>query len=233
MLAGRLAGYPAIPARLTAISAWLPGNLTGVGRRARAGREGMAYAHKRPLVDSDDTYERAFGKSEKAWLRPFGRGDLLPYWQAVNNPEIAHFTGHVPPLAFEELEAWYAQSVMGQEGSLDRYFSVCAPGSEVFVGCVWLWNSSPLDGHCELSVFISDKSLWGAGIGTEAVRLAVELAFDELGLEKVWLRVDAWNERAVKSYEKCGFETEGRLRRHRRTPEGWSDMLVMSVLRSA
>ena len=173
------------------------------------------------------------GRSPRAWLRPFGRGDLPPYWQAVNDPEIAHFTGHVPPLAFEEIEAWYAHCVLGSEGSLDRYFSVCAPGSDVFVGNVWLWNSNPLDGHCEVSVLISDKSLWGTGIGTDAVRLAVEHAFEELGLEKVWLRVDAWNERAIKCYEKCGFETEGRLRRHRRTTDGWSDMLVMSVLRSA
>ena len=193
----------------------------------------MAYALKRPMVDSGDTRARAPGTSPKAWLRPFCRGDLSLYWQAVNDPEIAHFTGHVLPLAFEDIEAWYAQCVLGSEGTLDRYFSVCAPGSDTFVGNVWLWNSNALDGHCELSVLITDKSLWGTGIGTEAVRLAVEHAFDELGLQKVWLRVDTWNERAVRSYEKCGFETEGRLRRHRRMPDGWSDMLVMSVLRSA
>lgn len=171
--------------------------------------------------------------SDKAWLREFSKGDMLAYWQAVNDPEIAFYTGHCPPIAFEEVESWYASTVHADPGSLDTFFTICQPGSEAFVGTVWLWNSSGFDGHCELSIFISVKELWETGIGSEAVRLAVYYAFNELGLEKVWLHVDDWNQRAIKCYEKIGFEREGVLRRHRRLPDGWSDMVVMSVLRFA
>ena len=171
--------------------------------------------------------------SNKAWLREFSKGDLLAYWQAVNDPNIAFYTGHCTPIPFEEVESWYSQTVLGNPGSLDTYLAICQPGSDAFVGTVWLWQSSALDGHCELSIFISDKDLWATGIGSESVRLAVGYAFRELGLEKVWLHVDDWNLRAIKCYEKCGFEREGLLRRHRRLPDGWSDMVVMSVLRSA
>jgi len=194
----------------------------------------MAFQHQHAQeLTSMEVTSAPLAESERCWLRPFSKGDLLQYWKAINDPEIAHFTGHCPPVPYEEVEFWYAQSVLRDSGSLDTYMTICMNGSESFTGSVWLWNSNALDGHCELSVFVSEKDLWSTGIGTEAVRLAVGYAFEQLGHEKVWLHVDEWNRRAVKCYEKCGFEHEGVLRKHRRMPDGWSNMAVMSILRAA
>jgi RimJ/RimL family protein N-acetyltransferase len=65
----------------------------------------------------------------------------------------------------------------------------------------------------ELRIRIGDKNAWGGGLGSEATRLLLSYAFDGLNLERVWLRVFATNERAIKMYEKVGFQHEGRLRR--------------------
>ena len=181
---------------------------------------------------SSDARLTPLAGSDKAWLREFSKGDLPAYWQAINDPEIAFYTGHCSPISFEEVEKWYSQSVLNDPGSLDTFFAICQPGSDSFIGTLWLWNASGFDGHCELSIFISVRELWETGIASEAVRLGIDYAFKDLGLEKVWLHVDDWNQRAINCYERCGFEREGLLRRHRRLPDGWSDMVVMSVLRS-
>lgn len=164
--------------------------------------------------------------------RPFRRGDLLPYWKAVNDPELAELTGHIP-CEFDDLENWYLRAVPSAAERAEAYFAICPDGSDEFIGALFLWNSNQLDGHCELSVFISDESHRGKGLGTDAVLQAIEYGFNQLSMEKVYLHVDESNAQAIKCYHKCGFVEEGTLRRHRRTLKGWSNMRVMSILRSA
>lgn len=64
----------------------------------------------------------------------------------------------------------------------------------------------------ELYIFVS-PDLKGRGIGTQVVKLMCDLAFSEMGLEKVYLNTNADNVPARKVYEKCGFALEGVLRR--------------------
>lgn len=67
----------------------------------------------------------------------------------------------------------------------------------------------------ELYIFV-DPDLKGQGLGTEAVRLMCDYGFSEIGLEKIYLNVNADNLLARKVYEKCGFCLEGILQRELR-----------------
>jgi RimJ/RimL family protein N-acetyltransferase len=55
--------------------------------------------------------------------------------------------------------------------------------------------------------------LQGKGYGTEAVKLLLKFAFNDLNLNKVYLKVFQNNERAIKCYLKAGFVKEGLLRK--------------------
>jgi RimJ/RimL family protein N-acetyltransferase len=46
----------------------------------------------------------------------------------------------------------------------------------------------------------------GLGYGTDAIRTFLAYYFQELGFETLYLDVAAPNERAIRCYEKCGFE---------------------------
>lgn len=58
------------------------------------------------------------------------------------------------------------------------------------------------------------RPYWGRGIMTAVVRTACGFAFAELGLAKVTAHVFAGNSASARVLEKCGFEAEGRLRKH-------------------
>jgi RimJ/RimL family protein N-acetyltransferase len=60
----------------------------------------------------------------------------------------------------------------------------------------------------ELRICIGEKSVWGKGVGSEAVRLMVDFA-RQRGLHKIWLQVGKSNARARKIYEKIGFRKTG------------------------
>ena len=81
-----------------------------------------------------------------------------------------------------------------------------------------------------LVIFIGDDSSLGRGIGTEAAKLMIHYGFNELGLHKIFLRVLADNERAIKSYEKVGFTKEGFFRDEVYINGTYHDLIYMAII---
>ncbi len=85
-------------------------------------------------------------------------------------------------------------------------------------------------GCAEVRICIGDKAYWSHGLGTDALRVALRLAFGRWRLRTVYLRVFAHNFRAIRAYEKCGFRREGYLppSERRGDPDG---VVLMSLSR--
>jgi RimJ/RimL family protein N-acetyltransferase len=82
-----------------------------------------------------------------------------------------------------------------------------------------------------LAMGIGEREAWGQGYGTEALRLALQYAFDELNLHRVTLTVIAYNERAIALYERAGFQREGVFREFGRRDGKRYDMYLYGLLR--
>ncbi len=63
-------------------------------------------------------------------------------------------------------------------------------------------------------LFIGEPDCWNKGIGTRAVLLLLNYLFDELHAARVVLDPEAWNTRAIRCYEKCGFKKVKLLPKH-------------------
>jgi [ribosomal protein S5]-alanine N-acetyltransferase len=74
--------------------------------------------------------------------------------------------------------------------------------------------------------------LRGQGLGREITRLVLAWAFGELGVHRVELEVLAFNSRAIRCYLACGFRQEGIRRQAELYPDGFQDLIMMSVLKS-
>ncbi len=85
-------------------------------------------------------------------------------------------------------------------------------GGERLVGYVELREINWRTRSGELRICIGEKEYWGRGYGTLALQAFLELCFERLGLEYLYLRVYRNNKRAIRCYEKCGFQVEGVLR---------------------
>jgi len=62
------------------------------------------------------------------------------------------------------------------------------------------------------SIYIGEPNARAHGVGSAATRLALQYAFRDLGLFKVWLTVHVENARAIHAYLHAGFVKEGLLR---------------------
>lgn len=86
------------------------------------------------------------------------------------------------------------------------------------------------DRRASFAIGIFDPRSLGRGLGTEAARLVLGYAFEELKLHRISVRVLAYNERAIRSYRKCGFVIEGREREAGLVNGRWHDDVIMGVL---
>lgn len=76
------------------------------------------------------------------------------------------------------------------------------------------------------------RDAWGHGYATDAVRLALHLGFDLLGLERIWAVCDPENVASVRVLEKAGLRYEGRLRGDLLVRGERRDSLLFAVLAS-
>jgi RimJ/RimL family protein N-acetyltransferase len=83
-----------------------------------------------------------------------------------------------------------------------------------------------------IGIGIGDAADRGKGYGSDAMRITLRYAFEELEMHRASLGVYADNERAWRSYQKAGFKIEGRQREvDLRDGRRWDDF-IMGVLRA-
>ncbi len=63
-----------------------------------------------------------------------------------------------------------------------------------------------------VGIGIGNRNDWGKGYGTDAMKIILRFAFTEINLRRVTLTVFEYNPRAIRCYEKAGFQHEGCLR---------------------
>lgn len=101
-----------------------------------------------------------------------------------------------------------------------------------YIGHIRLTFTSEHDRSGRVALGIYDRGFWSRGYGTEALRILLGYAFDELGLHRVDLHVIEYNTRAIRSYEKCGFIREGFARECALVDDVWYGDVLMSILES-
>ena len=77
------------------------------------------------------------------------------------------------------------------------------------IGECSLFNFDFLSNTAEFGILVGEKDFWGRGHGTDAVNVLLQNIFATSDLSKLLLRTLAWNIRAQKCFEKCGFTAGG------------------------
>lgn len=71
--------------------------------------------------------------------------------------------------------------------------------------------------------FIGEVGYWNRGIGTLLVTSMTDFLFKHMKADKVVMDPQVWNERAIKCYEKCGFNKVKLLPKHELHEEKFRD----------
>ena len=108
-------------------------------------------------------------------------------------------------------------------------FGVYLPEGEL-IGGVTLRDIDHRRGTAELGIAIYREQHWGGGYGSEATLLMCQYGAFHLGLHNILLKVFAFNERAIRAYQKVGFREIGRRTASVRLGQERFDEVYMELL---
>jgi RimJ/RimL family protein N-acetyltransferase len=178
-------------------------------------------------------YEETNMEGKLVRLRAYEKSDLDAVMKWINDEEVTDLLGG-EMLAYPVSSIAEAKFIEESGVSSDRQknFAIETLAERRYIGAI-SFNVIDWRNRCAgLGIVIGDKSLWGKGYGTDAMRVLMRLGFDKMNLHRLWLHVHDANRRAIASYEKCGFKREGVLREDRFYRGGYRDTIVMGILES-
>jgi diamine N-acetyltransferase len=171
-----------------------------------------------------------YGKNIR--LRAIEREDLPHFVAWLNDPEVIRGLQIAWPLSMAQEENWFSHLLERPGAETPLGIEIEQAETWVLIGNVGLHNIDSIDRSAEIGIFIGEKTYWNQGYGTEAMRVMVRHGFNDLNLHRIFLRVYATNTRAIHSYEKAGFQHEGKMRDGVFRDGSYLDVVFMSVLQN-
>jgi RimJ/RimL family protein N-acetyltransferase len=139
-------------------------------------------------------------------LAPFEERHLSRTLRWTNDPELARLLGRAGRVAEDEHQQWF-RSLSTRTDTV--FFAIEVGSANTHIGNVWLADIDRRHRKAEVRIVIGDPAQ--SGSGSRAIDLIATHAFDAMGLHRLYAYVLAFNPRARRAFEKCGFVLEGTL----------------------
>jgi RimJ/RimL family protein N-acetyltransferase len=163
---------------------------------------------------------------EKISLEPAKPADLPVFirWFA-DTGATRYLLARFAPSESQEAE-WY-ESVARSQSTV--HWSIVAEGTTI--GVTGIHDIDWINRHATTGTLIGERSEWGKGFASEAVRLRTAYAFDELGLERLETHSLADNVAMHRALEKSGYQNIARRRNVYWRAGRWHDDFLFELLR--
>ncbi|MGX1748306.1 GNAT family N-acetyltransferase [Glutamicibacter protophormiae] len=169
--------------------------------------------------------------SEHIRLRELQESDLPILTQWWNSPEFMALQGSLvlPHPGTEAAELFKGRSL--NRGTTDGVGLCITLPDDTLIGHTALYNYNAPARSAELMIMIGGSNV-GQGYGTMATKMIVDFGFREMGLNRIGLSVWAYNERALRTFNRAGFREEGRERQAGFHDGKFHDRIIMGLLAS-
>lgn len=132
------------------------------------------------------------------------------------------------PESIELEREWIKRREYKRKNNLEYNYTIIY-NDEVVGGCeIRIFQDNPHIG--ELGYFI-DKNFFNKGIATEVVKKLEKIAFEELKLKRLEIRMDSQNKASEKVAIKNNFEKEGLLKKSIKFKNNYYDNLLYAKVR--
>ena len=164
-------------------------------------------------------------------LRPLRVADRATSVRWRNDPEIRdNVLGYRFPVT-EAMEADWVDAVLKDQSRTRVVLAIEDKADGTFVGFVYLNGIDWFTRNAEFGILIGERSRHGKGLAREALALVAGYAFRDLNLNKIYLRVAAFNARALQLYRNFGFVEEGVQRQQAFVGGRYHDVVLLGLLR--
>ena len=148
---------------------------------------------------------RVFIKGKSVILREKNIKDLSDDYHWRTDPELSELDASTPIyISFDDFSRQFHEEIF-YGGLSSKKLSIDSTARKHIGNCMF-YSFDSYRQQAELGIMIGDKNYWGKGYGTETVKLMLHYIFSETNLNRIYLHTLNCNDRARKSFIKCGFK---------------------------
>jgi RimJ/RimL family protein N-acetyltransferase len=163
-------------------------------------------------------------------LRPFSLGDLGVVREAAADPYIPLITT-VPAAYSDDAGRQFIERQWGRAQDGTGYsFAIADAATDRAAGQIGLWLQDIGQGRATIGYWVAPPAR-GQHAAGHALAAVVRWAFGELGVPRLELCVEPWNEASARTAVITGFRREGRLRSWRDVGAERKDFDLYAMLR--
>lgn len=144
-------------------------------------------------------------------IRPFVEEDLQSFMRHLSEADVYHNTYRFPQIVTEDYARSYIQSAIeGAKHQKPHSLHLAIVVNDEVVGDI---SFLKIEGHkAEIAYWLSPKH-WGKGIMPAATKWLCQMAFEHMGIIRVYAAVFTYNTNSARVLTKAGFVIEGCMRK--------------------
>ena len=161
-------------------------------------------------------------------IRALKKSDKLFLHKWINDTDIIKHTNSYRPIDEVEQDEWFNSVYKNKQ---QHVFGIEQIEFKKLIGTCGLYEIDNISRKGELRMKIGDKNEWGKGFGKIALKKLLNFGFNDLNLNKVWLKVLDDNKAAIKIYTDAGFVVEGKMKEDMFIQGKYMDVLLMGFIK--
>lgn len=143
-------------------------------------------------------------KGKNIYLRALEPLDLDFLYELENNPEIWEISGTVTPYSKQVLRHYLENAHRDIYDVKQLRLCIC-DNSNTLLGLIDLFDFDPKNKHAGVGIVVLQGEDRNKGVGSEAISLLTNYAFETLMLRQLYANVTADNEASLHLFKKLGF----------------------------
>ncbi len=174
------------------------------------------------------TFKDVFLVGRRIYFRPLTKSDINErYLSWLNDSEVTKYieAGHFPTTK-DDLDEFYK---IISKSKTDIIFAIIYKNKDLHIGNIELGRINWIHRFADIGIMIGDKNYWGKGYGQEACQLLLDYAFNKLNLHKIIVGVYSTHKSAIRTYQKVGFEIEGRITKFLNLDGKYVDKIILGI----
>jgi len=160
------------------------------------------------MASTKEVKQKVIIEGERIFLREVVLSDATAtYCEWLNDPEVNQYM----ECRFEKATVKKLRDYINEKKNDpdNLLLAIVSKAQNRHIGNIKIGPINHRHKFAKVGIIIGEKSIWRRGFATEAVKLAVDYAFNTLGLHKLTAGVYANNSASVRVFEKSGFVKEG------------------------
>lgn len=148
-------------------------------------------------------------KGQHIYLRALEPEDLEFVYAIENNEEIWEVSNTQTPYSRFLIRQYLENAHQDIYEAKQLRLAICLLNSDIAVGLIDLFDFDPKNSRAGIGILIQKEEDRTKGIGTEALQLLIQYAFNQLQLHQLYANIGAENSRSLQLFSKFDFQKIG------------------------